>query len=284
MTTRLPRGGLLRFSLRSLLVVVTLLAVGLGVFVYWREAKRREAVAGDWVLNHGGSIAEFNSREAANPSLWVRCLERLLPEQCLRTVYFVDFLDDPKDADLEILRDLPNLKQLNLNQANNVTPAGLAPLAELPKLEVLYLMNTPVGDAGLAQVRNLHGLKEIWVGHTGITDASMPWIASNPELTHLGATGAQITDQSAPLLARLHNLETLSLADTQITSRGLADIAKLPRLKHLYLLRTAVDDEGLKHLEQTKSLKILAIQLTRTTAAGRESFQKAVPGCLVEVY
>jgi Leucine-rich repeat (LRR) protein len=281
-TTRSPRGGWLRFSLRSLLVLVTLLAMGLGWFAYWREGKRREAAAGDWVLNHGGSIAESNGREMAHPPLWVRWLGPVLPEECLRTVHFVDFLEDPTDADLKVLRDLPNLKQLNLNHAKNITPAGLAPLAELPKLEVLYLMNTPVGDTGLAQVRNLHGLKEIWVVHTGITDASMPWITSNPKLTHLGAAGARITDQSAPLLARLENLEVLSLVDTQITSRGLADIAKLPRLKHLYLLRTAVDDEGLKHLETTKSLDTLDIRLTRTTAAGRERFQRAMPGCRLE--
>ena len=282
--TRRRRGSLLRFSLRSLLVVVTLLAIGLGVFAYWRDAKRREAAAGDWVLNHGGSIAEFNSREAANPPWWVRCLAQTMPKQSLRTVTFVDFLKDPTDADLAILRDLPNLKQLNLNHAANITPARLAPLASLTKLEVLYLMNTPVGDAGLAHARNLHGLKEIWIENTGITDASMPWIASNPELTHLGVAGTRITDKYAPLLARLQNLEVLALRDTQITSRGLAEIAKLPRLKHLYLMRTAVDDEGLQRLAKIESLNTLDVQLTRVTAAGRERFQRARPDCRLEGY
>ena len=278
------KSGLLRFSLRSLLVVVTLLAMGLAWFVYWREGKRREAAAGDWVLNHGGSIAEFHSREAANPPWWVRYLAEAMPERCLRTVTFVDFLKDPTDADLAVLRDLPNLKQFNLNHAANIKPARLSPLAALTRLEVLYLMNTPVGDAGLAHLRNLHGLREIWVENTGITDASVPWIASNPELTHLGVAGTTISDTSAPLLARLENLEVLALRDTQITSRGLADIAKLPRLKHLYLLRTAVDDEGLQHLVKIESLNTLDVQLTRVTAAGVERFRRARPECRVEGY
>ena len=283
-TTRRWRGGWLRFSLRSLLVMVTLLAMGLAWFVHWREGKRREAAAGDWVLNHGGSIAEFDSRDAANPSLWIRCLARTLPEGRLRTVTFVDFLKDPTDTDLAILRDLPNVKQFNLNHAAGIQPARLAPLAGLTKLEVLYLMNTPVGDAGLAHACNLHGLKEIWIENTGITDASMPWIASNPQLTHLGVAGTRITDKSAPLLARLQNLEVLALRDTQITSRGLADIARLPRLTHLYLMDTAVDDEGLKHLAKVKTLETLDVRRTRVTAAGREQFQRAQPGCRWEEY
>lgn len=278
------RGSLLRFSLRSLLVAVTLLAVGLAWFAYWREGKRREAAAGDWVLHHGGTIAEFHSREATNPPWWVRCLAETLPDRCLRTVTYVDFLKDPTDADLAVLRDLPNLKQLNLNHAAGIQPARLSPLAALTKLEVLYLTKTPVGDEGLAHARNLHGLKELWIQETGITDASVPWIASNTQLTHLGLGGTTIGDQSAPLLAKLENLEVLALYDTQITSRGLAHVAKLPRLKHLYLLRTGVDDEGLRHLAKIESLNTLDVQLTRVTAEGVEQFRRARPECRVERY
>jgi Leucine-rich repeat (LRR) protein len=284
LTTRRRRFCLLRFSLRSLLVAVTLLAMALGWFIYWREGKRREAAAGDWVLNHGGTIAEFHSGEATNPPWWVRCLAETLPDRCLRTVTYVDFLKDPSDADLAVLRDLPNLKQLNLNNAARVTPARLAPLAKMRNLEVLYLMKTPVGDEGLAHARNLHSLKELWIEETGITDGSVPWIASNPQLTHLDLDGAQITDKSAPILAKLRNLEVLALRDTQITSRGLAEIAKLPRLMHLYLLRTAVDDEGLQHLAKVESLNTLDVRLTRVTAAGREQFQRARPGCRLEEF
>ena len=59
------------------------------------------------MLNRGGTIAEFDSRDATNPSLWTRCLARTLPEQRLRTVTYVDFLKNPTDADTAILRDLP---------------------------------------------------------------------------------------------------------------------------------------------------------------------------------
>jgi hypothetical protein len=280
--TRPRRGGLLRFSLRSLLVAITLLAMGLAWFAYWREGKRREAAAGDWVLHHGGGIAEFHSREATNPPWWVRCLAETLPDRCLRTVTYVDFLKDPTDADLAVLRDLPNLKQLNLNDAASVTPKGLEPLAKMRHLEVLYLMRTPVGDKGLAHAQNVHGLRELWVEGTGITDASVPWIVSNPKLTHLDVDGAKITDRSAPHLAKLQNLEVLALRNTQITSRGLAEIARLPRLKHLYLTGTAVDDEGLRHLAEVETLETLDVRLTSVTVAGREQFRRAKPGCRLE--
>jgi hypothetical protein len=279
-----PRGSLLRFSLRSLLVAVTLLAVGLGAFAYWREGKRREAAAADWLSDHGAGVGQRGGREMSQRPWWVQRLALVLPEECFRTVNFADFPEDTSDAELKMLCDLPNLTQLNLNKAASVTPAGLAPLARLARLEVLYLQETPAGDAGLAHARNLHGLKEIWIQNTGITDASISWIASNPKLTHLDLDWAHITDKSAPLLAKLENLEVLALRDTQITSRGLADIARLPRLTHLYLMRTAVDDEGLMHLAKIESLSNLDVRLTRVTAEGVEQFRRARPGCRLEGY
>jgi hypothetical protein len=283
-TTRRRRGSLLRFSLRTLLVMVTLLAVGLGAFAYWREAKRREAAAADWLSDHGAGVGHRGGREMSQLPLWVQRLALVLPEECFRTVNYADFPQDTSDAELKMLCDLPNITQLNLNKAASVTPAGLAPLAKLPRLEVLYLQETPAGDAGLAHARNLHGLKEIWIQHTGITDASVPWIASNPQLTHLDADEARITDKSAPLLAKLQNLEVLALRDTQITSHGLSEIATLPRLTHLYLMDTAVDDEGLKHLAKIKTLETLDVRRTRVTAEGVEQFQRARPGCRLEGY
>jgi len=282
--TRPRSGGPLRFSLRSLLVVVTLLAMGLAWFAYWRDAKRREEAAADWLLDHGASVGWFDGRPMSERPLWVQRLALVLPEECLRTVYYVDFPADTIDAELAIVRDLPNLTQLNLNKAASITPAGLAPLAKLSRLEVLYLKETPAGDAGLAHARKLSGLKEIWMQNTGITDASMPCVANNRGLTHLDLDEAQITDQSAPLLAKLQNLEVLALRDTRITSRGLSEIAKLPRLTHLYLMDTAVDDEGLKHLAKIKTLETLDVRRTRVTAAGREKFQLARPGCRLEGY
>ena len=282
--TRSRHGTMLRFSLRSLLVVVTLLAVGLGWFAYWRDAKRREEAAREWVLHHGGGVGQVDGREMSQRPLWVQRLALVLPEECLRTVYYVDFPKDTTDADLEVLRDLPNLTQVNLNEAASITPAGLAPLAELPRLEVLYLNQTPARDEGLAHARHLHGLKEIWIEHTGITDASIPWIASNPALTHLDLDGARITDKSAPLLAKLQNLEVLALRGTHITSRGVAELARLPRLKHLYLKETAVDDEGLQHLAKIKTLETLDVRRTRVTDAGKKRFQLARPGCRFDDY
>lgn len=273
-----------RFSLRTLLIGVTLLAVGLAVFSWWRDAKRREEAAADWLLNHGAGVAHLDGRPIEQRPLWVQRLAIVLPEYCLTTVYWVDFPKDTTDAELVILDDLPNLTTLHLDHAVNVTPAGLTHLRSLKRLEVLYLIQTPAGDAGLAHADHLHGLKEIWIEISGISDASVPWIASNPNLTHLDLDSAHITDKSLPLLATLEHLEVLALRATPTTSQGLAELSKLPRLKHLYLADTAIDDDGLRHLEKIKSLETLDVRRTRVTAAGLERFKRAQPQCRLDDY
>ena len=273
-----------RFSLRSLLVVVSVLAIALAGFAYWRDAKRREAAAADWLLDHGASVAHVDGRPLEQRPLWVQRLAMMMPEYCLLTVYWVDFPKDTTDAELVILDDLPNLTTLHLDHAVNVTPAGLTHLRSLKRLEVLYLKQTPAGDAGLAHADHLHNLKEIWIEVSGITDASMPWIASNRNLTHLDLDGTQITDNSLPLLAKLEHLEVLALRGTPTTAQGLSQLNQLPRLKHLYLRDTAIDDEGLRQLEKIKSLETLNVLQTRVTAAGRERFQRAQPQCRLENY
>jgi hypothetical protein len=281
---RPQRLGWARFSLRTLLAMVSLLAVALAGFAYWRDGKRREEAAADWLLNHGASVAHLDGWPLEQRPLWVQRLAIALPEYCLLTVYWVDFPKDTTDAELAILDDLPNLTTLHLDHAVNVTPAGLTHLRSLKRLEVLYLKETPAGDAGLAHADHLHGLKEIWIEVSGITDASVPWIASNPNLTHLDLDCAQITDKSLPLLATLEHLEVLALRATPTTSRGLAELSKLPRLQHLYLKDTAIDDDGLWQLEKIKSLQTLDVRRTRVTAAGLKRFQRAQPQCRLEDY
>ncbi len=57
---------------------------------------------------------------------------------------------DVTDQTLEVLRDFPNLRELDLNDTG-VTDAGLPILAALPKLQILRLARTKITDAGFQQ-------------------------------------------------------------------------------------------------------------------------------------
>jgi hypothetical protein len=79
-TSRTNRLGW-RFSLRTLLIVVSILAVALAGFAFWRDGKRREEVAADWLLDHGASVAHLDGRPLEQRPLWV---QRLAIVQCRR--------------------------------------------------------------------------------------------------------------------------------------------------------------------------------------------------------
>ena len=72
----------------------------------------------------------------------------------------IDIREHPRitDADLSILADLPNLKDLNLDHAP-ITDEGLKQIARVPGLQMLSLSETQMTDAGLAELGPLTGLK-----------------------------------------------------------------------------------------------------------------------------
>ncbi len=76
------------------------------------------------------------------------------------------------DEALPVIRDLPHLTRLYLNQTN-VTSAGLSNLAGLEYLEYLNLFGTGVGDAGLEALAALPSLRSLYLWQTTVTDSAV---------------------------------------------------------------------------------------------------------------
>ena len=74
------------------------------------------------------------------------------------------------DAGLAELAKMPRLRRLQL-QETNVTDAGLANIKTLPDLEVLNLYDTHLDDAGLAALASSKKLRRLYVWRTAVTDA-----------------------------------------------------------------------------------------------------------------
>jgi len=141
-----------RFSLRLLLVAMTIVAVLLAV---WAEGARKQRAGVAWVLKQGGHIsfdyqgpeADGTYRTDAKPPgpKWLR--DRLGIDY-LATVTGV-ILDRDEITDLAPLTNLPGLRSVAL--MNHVHPnTDFSPLQELPHLEELYLCYTGI-DAQTAK-------------------------------------------------------------------------------------------------------------------------------------
>jgi len=108
---------------------------------------------------------------------------------------------DVKDDELILLKDIPNLVELNLGGLNvtdanlvhlkplvnlnrlslhktKITDAGLVNLAGMPKLVSLNLYGTEVTDTGIQQLKGLKALKRLYVWQTKVTEDGAKQLAA----------------------------------------------------------------------------------------------------------
>ena len=161
------------------------------------------------------------------------------------------------DADLEQLRDMPELETLSLIYCEKITDAGLVHLKNLTNLQYLDLMETQITDTGLVHLKNLTNLQS------------------------LGLMKTQITDTGLVHLKDLTNLKDLGLMETQITDAGLVHLKDLTNLQDLDLTGCEnITDAGLVHLKNLTNLKDLSLAgCENITDSGVAELQKALPNC-----
>ena len=128
-------------------------------------------------------------------------------------------------VDLTGLQHATNLEMLYLSWRKKVS--DVSPLANLPKLERLYLEHTQVSD--ISPLANLPNLKELELNNTKVSDVSP--LATLTNLFTLGLDQTNVSDIST--LANLPNLEWLGLSVTQVWD--VAPLANLPKLKGVSL-------------------------------------------------
>jgi len=221
-----------QYSLRTLLIVVTLAGCGfawLGIRV--REA-REQAAAVAAISGLGGIVIydyqvdargdPVHDAEPPGPE-W---LHVLLGEGFFTKVYSVYLRGDAvKDAGLEHLNALAQLEYLGLGYTQ-VTDASLKQLNGMARLSWLDLAGTRVTDAGLVHLQGLSQLAVLYLERTGIGDAG---------LDHFKG---------------LTQLQLLNLSHTKATDSGLEHLKGLVHLKELYLMGAPVTEEGVAELRK----------------------------------
>ncbi len=206
-----------RFSLRTLLIVVTALAIPLG-WVGWRLGQvRRERATIAWVEEMGGRV--YFLSETDKRSWWEESANKWFGER-VRVV------------------------SLRNTQVND-----LSPLAELKKLEKLWLINTQVSDISpLAELKNLKGLS---LDNTQVSDLSP--------------------------LEELKNITFLHLSDMSVSD--LSPLAELKNLKVLWLQYIPVSD--LSAVAELKNLIEFRLHETRGSYEQMQGLRRALPNCKI---
>jgi hypothetical protein len=205
-----PRRRWFRFSLRTLLIVITVLSLPLG-WIGWRlQQVRRERATVVWVQKMGGQVKFHAENDERN--WW----EATIDKWCGGRAWGVS-LQGTEVSDLSPLTKLKCLESLVLY---NTQVSDLSPLAKLTSLEHLSLSKT--------QVRDLSPLAELRL---------LEWLAFH---------STQVSDLSP--LAKLKNLRSLYLSDTPVDD--LSSLLELKNLRSLYLDDTPVNEQQLHNLTQ----------------------------------
>ncbi len=275
MTDRPAINRWLRVSLRSLLVVLTLLAVGLGWFANYAH-KRTTAFAK--IEEAGGEIQMAPTK----PTL----LEQWFGSEIFGSVYRIDLRQGKERVDnslLEHLGNLTELQQLDLSYAH-VDDAGVQHIAELPLTE-LWLQSTKITDASAATLSQMPTLVDLQLNSTDLSNQFLESLEPLPNLRELGMRGTKVTGEGMAFMPRHSKLERFDVYHTDVDDAGVARLTDCTALARLGLSMTNVTDEVFAELAKMPQLTDVDLSGNRpVTTEAVKAFEAAHPQCDIEWY
>ncbi len=150
-------------------------------------------------------------------------------------------------------RGRPGTDELDIDE-------GLIALADLERLEVLYLQRRKLGPVSMGYVGNVKSLRELNLNHSYVTDDGVEALSGLKSVETLRMFASVITDEGVAHLAKLTSLRHLTFSGAKVTDAGLAHLSVLGNLRELKVSRMPhMTDEGLKHVAGITSLKSLSL-------------------------
>jgi Leucine rich repeat len=151
-----PKRRWFQFSLKTLLVALTLLCLGPGGYLTYERARRqRQWRIADEIERMGGELAYVPPN--ARGRYWS---EGILGDEIELIGVIFSGNGGLTDDDLALLEAFPNLQQLTLSHTK-ISDAGLVHIKKLKQLEWLDLSQTRVTDAGLVHIEGLNKLETL---------------------------------------------------------------------------------------------------------------------------
>lgn len=274
----------LRYSLRTLLVTVTLACVWLGMVVNRAEQQRRTVAA----LRALGNQVEYDTpytHPLGEPSNW-RWLRSWIGNDYFDNVTYASLRHGVDDKLLQRVRYLRGVKHLDIN-GPVVTDEGMAAIAGVASLESLSIYTRDVTDEGVRALSTMRNLQGVLLRAPKVTDRGLRCLSQMTWLESLHLVDAKVTDDGLVLLDKLSSLETLGIeqehirepAAPHVTDRGMQIVARMPNLQRLYIHSDCITDEGLAQLAPMRGLRDLHIQCNRPlyTEEGVEALQSKLP-------
>ena len=223
----LPRPTRLRFSLRSLFVVMTAFAIVFAIVAAKVRKSLDPAGIRETIERHGGTVDVDGIRRCA-PN-WVQTLLGTEYDGNIVCVHFFDA--EVSDDALLCLRRLPFLKTICVQDCS-ISDDTVSHLRRLDSARDLYFINTDIGDTGVARLKGMESLDILGLARTKITDKSMEHVTHMPALRILDVRRTGVTDVGLRHLEKVRGLDVLLITDTKVTDDGIMRLKEsLPALQ-----------------------------------------------------
>lgn len=252
------RRRLFQISLRTLLGLITVAAIGLG-YITHRAREQRAAVAR---IKELGGLVHYDYQlkdnfAAQEPPGWP-WLRRLVGDEYFQDVARVMLDKTPvSDSDLPVIYKLRKPIVLSLGHTD-ISDEGLVYFEGLSKLSCLDLRETKITSAGLGRLKPLPS-----VGSVTLSD------------TNVG-------DHGIKALVRWPSLSIINLDGTAVTSEGMKYLSERKSIRFLWLRRTKLDDSAVPFLGKLSNLEELWLDETQITGEGLLALHDQLPKCRIE--
>ena len=279
-----------RFSLRMLLVVITVLCVWLGFTV--NAARRQKAaltaiqcVGGQFAFDYQhltprGRIDEaaFDPKATAPGPAWLR---EWIGDDYFRTplaVYFENAL--LTESDLAQLANLPKLRLVDIRNTKivpegsvnraatgpaksvNVDPFAANPI-DAGQQQPLQAANArPIRDNDLAVLAELKDLRQFSIIDADISGAGLQYLVNLTHLESLCLANSNVQDEGMEFIGKLASLEELARCGARISDGAMRPLQNLMKLKYLNLVDVNITDAALEYLNANQ-LNLLWLQNTQ---------------------
>jgi Leucine-rich repeat (LRR) protein len=247
----------LRYSVRSILLLMTLVACLLAPLMYERNRCEKQSLV--WGHPFGAQIAAGFTDLDHDFSIPVR------------TGLWQMILGDNSGDQVVAI----NLR----STGPTITSKQMVGLAYLPHLKTLHIRGQQIEASGFPHLADLDGLETLALTRSDVTDDALASLCGLTSLKCLDLRDTKIGNDGAAHLANLINLKTLHLQQTQIGDAGVQHLSKLKNLEHLDLSDTNVSEKSIDLLAQFTSLKLLALNPDTFSLDARYNLRKRLPKC-----
>lgn len=251
----------LQFSLRTLLLAVTMVALALSLWKSIDDHRMRRVRAARELARLGALIVSTTVggetfSEVYLPGEWAG-----------------------GEAGLSHLADLPEVRRVFFSQRPVTVYSG----PRVPPPCVGWSAPSGITDGVMSYFARVKNLEWLDLTGTEITGSRLADLTSLRRLRLLDLQNTSIKEEYLGSLDELQSLEWLSLRGTQVSDNGVAYLVTMKSLRYLDVGETSVTDKSLLYLSQIKALKYLIVPDGNFTTQALCSLRERLPGCRITI-